>query len=178
MSKKKNKHIDFGFKKISIEEKNNLVKNVFDNVANNMDVDQSYAPVVPPPTPEPMQFSPHQQLEYDQAQALQYRQPQTLQYRKSTPLHPQASHYRISKPPPPLALKHRKSKSKALILGVKLVVLGLTISFRSEETYFRDKIGMRNNYSICEECNREEPNGWHWHNHYWCGRCWEKWHPE
>ena len=85
-----------------------------DNVANNMEVDRSYLPVVPQPTPELMDFSSQQQLLYDQPQALQYRQPHTLQYRKSTPLQPQASHYRISKPPPPLALKHRKSKSKAL----------------------------------------------------------------
>ena len=85
-----------------------------DNVANNMDVDQSYTPVVPQPTPEPMQFSPHQQLEYDQPQALQYRKPQTLQYRKSKPLQSQTLNHRISKPPPPLALKQRKAKSKAV----------------------------------------------------------------
>ena len=82
-----------------------------------MDVDQSYTPVVPQPTPEPLDFSPQQQLVYDQPQALQYRQPQTLQYRKSKPLQPKTLHHRISKPPPPLALKHHKSnplQSKAL----------------------------------------------------------------
>ena len=88
-----------------------------DNVANNMEVDRSYAAVVPQPTPEHMDFSSDKQLEYDQPQALQYRQPQTLQYRKSKPLQPKTLHHRISKPPPPLALKHHKSnplQSKAL----------------------------------------------------------------
>ena len=38
MTKKNNKHIDFGFKKILIDEKNHLVKNVFDNVASKYDL--------------------------------------------------------------------------------------------------------------------------------------------
>ena len=90
-----------------------------DNVANNMEVDRSYLPVVTQPmrNPERLDFSPQRQLVYDQPQALQYRQPQTLQYHKSKPLQSQTLHHRISKPPPPLALKHHKSKplqSKAL----------------------------------------------------------------
>ncbi len=38
MADKKNKHIDFGFKKISIGKKNDLVRDVFDNVASKYDL--------------------------------------------------------------------------------------------------------------------------------------------
>ncbi len=38
MSQKKNKIVDFGFKKIAVDEKDELVKNVFDKVANKYDV--------------------------------------------------------------------------------------------------------------------------------------------
>ena len=90
-----------------------------DNVANNMEVDRSYAPVVPQPNQERMDFSPQQQLVYDQPQALQYHQPQpqALQHRLSKP---QALENRKLKRIQPHPLRHRKStplsfnQSKAL----------------------------------------------------------------
>ena len=57
-----------------------------DNVANNMEVDRSYTPVVPQPTQERMDFSSQHRLGYDQPHVLQYHQPQTLQYNQPTSL--------------------------------------------------------------------------------------------
>merc|ERR1719183_999813 len=30
----------------------------------------------------------------------------------------------------------------------------------------------------CEECGRDDSNGWESYGQYWCATCWEKWHAE